>query len=112
MQIDVSGKDDKTSTLSFFNKSKTQKAFWIVKISTISLVLSLILSLFSDYILTKSNIFLALILLTIFMGLNIFSDMIGLAITSCQVSKLSQKKLSSNLYEKCILLVKNSDKVS
>jgi len=112
MQINISKNNDKTSTLSFFNKSKAQKAIWIIKISVISLIISLLLSLFSDYILTKSNIVFALLLLIIFMGLNIFSDMIGLAITSCQVSKLNSKKMPDDVYEKCILLIKNSDKVS
>ena len=112
MQINTSNRNDETSTLSFFNKSKTQKAIWIFKISSISLVVSFLLSLFSDFILTKSNIVFALILLFVFMSLNIFSDMIGLAITSCQVSKLNSKKLPNEIYEKCILLVKNSDKVS
>lgn len=92
--------------------SSNQKSVWIIKISLISFLLSLLLSLFSEFFLTKSNIYLAMLLLTIFMILNIVSDMIGLAITSCQVVQLKLEKISTKELEKCMFLINNSDRVS
>lgn len=89
-----------------------QNLLWILFISLASFILSLVLSLFSEVFLSSSSIFLAVLVLIAFMGLNVISDMFGLAITSCQVTKI--KKLHINQKEKiiCIYLIKNSDKVS
>ena len=93
-------------------KCRRRKWFWIIKISLLAFLLSLLLRLFSEIILNKSNVVIAIILLIIFMLLNIFSDMLGLAITSCQIEILKQEQLEKRLYDRCIKLIKNSDKVS
>ncbi len=95
---------------------KKKKIFWIVKISVLAVSLSLLFSFFSQVVLKKNNLFLAILLLFIFMFLNVFSDMIGLAITSCQIGDLKreveEKKIKENIYRKCLYMIKNSDKVS
>lgn len=94
------------------NPSKRQKVFWIIRISTLAFSLSLLLSLFSETFLNKSNVIVAVFLLITFMMLNVFSDMLGLAITSCQIEELKKENLSRNLKCRCLVLIKNSDKVS
>jgi len=95
---------------------KKRKIFWVAKISILAFSLSLLLSFFSQVVLKKSNAFLAIILLFIFMLFNVFSDMIGLAITSCQIGDVKReredKKMKEVIYKKCLTLIKNSDKVS
>lgn len=94
------------------NSSKRQKVLWITRISLLAFSLSLLLSLFSETFLNKSNVILAIILLVTFMMLNVFSDMLGLAITSCQIEELKKEDLSRSLRARCLVLIKNSDKVS
>ena len=105
-------KCNKISNLSLISKSKKKRISWILKITTISFLLSLFLSIFSELFLSSSNIFLATVLLIIFMLFNILSDMIGLAIVSCQVEELKKENLDKKLFNKCLKLIKNSDKVS
>lgn len=92
--------------------NKKQKVFWIIRISILAFSLSLLLSLFSETFLNKSNVIVAIILLITFMMLNVFSDMLGLAITSCQIEELKKDDISRSLKRRCLLLIKNSDKVS
>lgn len=96
------------------DKSNNNKSYikWIIRISTLAFFLSLFLSLFSEMMLVKSRIFIAVILLFVFTFLNVISDMVGLAITSCQIEELKKENLSSKIFEKCLYLIKNSDKVS
>ncbi len=89
-----------------------KKYIWFIKISILALCLSLLLTLFSEIILHKSNVIVAVILLVVFMFLNVFSDMIGLAITSCQIEELKKQNLDKKIFEKCLRLIKSSDKVS
>ena len=87
-----------------------------MKISVLAFSLSLLLSFFSQIVLKRSNVFLAIFLLCVFMIFNIFSDMIGLAITSFQLGEVSKekesKKMKETIYKKCLQLIRNSDKVS
>lgn len=93
-----------------------KKSFWIAKISILAFSLSLFLSFFSQIILKESNAILAIILLCLFMIFNVFFDMIGLAITTCQIGEVKKerdsKKLKEVICKKCLQLIKNSDKVS
>jgi len=86
--------------------------FWIICLTFLSFFLSLVLSLFSEIFLGTNNIVLAIILLLTFMLFNILSDMIGLAITSCQVIKIKKSNLKQKEKIMSVYLIKNSDKVS
>lgn len=94
------------------NNIENSNFIWIVSISIIAFILSLVLSLFSEIFLNTSNLFLAFFIIILFMALNIFSDMIGLAITSCQVTKVKKSNIKQKEKAMCLLLIKNSDKVS
>lgn len=104
-----------TNSLDKECKKKTRNRehiVWTIRISVLAFAISLTLSMFSEIILVGSNLIIALILLLVFTSLNVFSDMIGLAITSCQIQSLHKNKIGDALYEKCLYLIKNSDKVS
>ena len=91
---------------------KLNNLVWIISLTVFSFLLSLVLSLFSEIFLEANNIILAIFLLLIFMSFNIVSDMIGLAITSCQVIKIKKSNLKQKEKVISIYLIKNSDKVS
>jgi len=101
---------------SLSKNGKRRKILWVLKISLLAFSLSLLLSFFSQVVLKKSNAFLAIILLCVFMIFNVLSDMIGLAITSCQIDEVKKErennKLKEPIYIKCLHLIKNADKVS
>jgi len=103
---------NKVKVKSFLLKNNKQMLLWVIKISLLAFSFSLLLSMFSEIVLSNSSIVIAFILLFIFTFLNVFSDMVGLAITSCQVEDLKQSKVNDNIKSKCMLLIKNSDKVS
>lgn len=105
-------KFNKTKTLSLFEKNKTKRIGWILKITIIAILLSFFLSIFSEFFLSSSNIVLATILLIVFMLINILSDMIGLAIVSCQIEELKKENVNTKLFSMCLKLTRNSDKVS
>lgn len=92
--------------------TKTGFKKWLAKISLLAFSTSLFLSIFSEMVLTKSNFFVALALLVIFMFANVLSDMLGLAITSCQIEKLKNENLPKAQLEICVKLIESSDKVS
>ena len=94
------------------NAMTKRKYVWFAKITLLAFSSSLLLSLFSEIILGKSNLIVALILLVIFMMLNVFSDMLGLSITSCQIEELKKRNLDKRTFDKCLFLIKSSDKVS
>lgn len=101
--------NDKREVDIFRNK---QIKFWILKISLTSFFLSLFLSLFSEIFFNSKNVFVSCVFLGCFMLLNIISDMVGLAIASCQIDKLKKVKNNNKIYETSLMLIKNSDKVS
>lgn len=101
----------KQKKVSIYSTGTGQKR-WLAKISLLAFSTSLFLSLFSEMMLTRANLIIALILLIVFMLANVFSDMFGLAITSCQIEKLKQEELDKRRYHICLKLVESSDKVS
>lgn len=98
----------KVKTLS----KKSQMWLWVGKISVLATSLSLLLSVFSQIILSNLSAILGVVLLVIFLLLNVFSDMIGLAITSCQIDELKLEVADDVLYSRCVKLIRNADKVS
>lgn len=101
----------KKEKVSIYGTKGGQKK-WFVKISLLAFSTSLFLSLFSEMILNNANLCIALVLLVIFMFMNVFSDMFGLAITSCQIEKFKKENLDKRQFEICVKLVEASDKVS
>ncbi len=93
-------------------KSKSNK-LWVVKVTVITLVLSLVFSFISEITASKTNVIIALLLLVLLIAVNIIFDGIGIAAASCDIAPLlamSAKKISgANI---AVMLVKNAEKVS
>ena len=101
-------KRQKVKTLDYDGKSKR----WTVKVALLAFFISLLLSLFSESIQRKGSVILAIVLIVLFMAVNIISDMLGLAITSCQIEQIEREAIDKKLKNKCKRLIQNSDKVS
>ena len=112
MQFLKRDKKSEVEIFSLFSKNKKRSVNWILKITIISFGLSLFLSIFSEIFLSNSNFFLAFILLVVFMFVNIMSDMLGLAIISCPIEDLKKYESNKKLFNMCLRLKNNSDKVS
>lgn len=105
--------NDKSKNKVEIAKLKERKKYiWFIKISILAFCLSLMLALFSELVLNRAHVIIAVILLIIFMLLNVFSDMLGLAITSCQIEELKKQVKDEGQLKFCLKLIKSSDKVS
>lgn len=94
------------------SKLKNSDIKWIISISVLAFFISLSLSIMSQSILNHKNIIIALILLLTFLFLNVISDMIGLAITSCKIENVMKITTDDKIIKITNRLIKNSDKVS
>lgn len=86
---------------------------WILTITLLAFIISILFNLLSDVILSNSNIFIAIIIVFIFILIGIVFDVIGVAVTSASEEPfhaMSSKKIKgSNV---AVLFKKNADKVS
>ena len=101
----------KNGNVKTLSKSKAEK-LWVTKISLLAFFVSLFLTLFSQTILNSVHLIVSIFVLVLFVALNVVSDMIGLAITSCQIETIEREVQDNFVKEKCLRLVRNSDKVS
>lgn len=94
-------------------KKKENNSRWILIIVVLSFVISFLLSLVSELIMPKANIFLCVFLVLFFIFLGIVFDIIGVAITTSEPkifhSMASQKIKGSKV---AIKLINKKDKVS
>lgn len=94
------------------NKRRTNYS-WIIRITLLSLVISLTLGFVSETLIPNVNILIGILLVVIFIGIGVLFDMIGVAVTSSDVkpfhSMSSQKVRGAKV---AVKLHKNADKVS
>jgi len=93
-------------------KSK-QNIKWILLITSLTFVISMIFSYLSETILKKSNIVIELLVLLIVILIGIIFDMIGVAVTTCAeypFHAMASRKIKGA--KTAIKLIKNKDKVS
>lgn len=93
-------------------KSK-QNIKWILLITSLTFVISMIFSYLSETILKKSNIVIELLVLLIVILIGIIFDMIGVAVTTCAehpFHAMASRKMKGA--KTAIKLIKNKDKVS
>lgn len=86
---------------------------WIIKITLISFMISIIFSSFSELIIPNVNIFIAILLLIIFILIGIIFDMIGVAVTNADEApfhSMSSRRVTAS--KVAVKLKKNSDKTS
>lgn len=58
-----------------------KNVLWIIEITFIAFIMTIVLSLFSDIVISNVNIFVSIIILLVFVFLGILFDMIGVAVT-------------------------------
>ena len=93
-------------------KSK-QNIKWILLITSLTFVISMIFSYLSEKILKKSNIVIELLVLLTVILIGIIFDMIGVAVTTCAeypFHAMASRKIKGA--KTAIKLIKNKDKVS
>ncbi len=86
---------------------------WLIVVFFTTLLLSVCFALIAELMLQNTGLLVAFILILLLMIGNIFSDIIGMAVTACSVKPLldlsKRKEKGANL---ALHLVKNADKVS
>ena len=94
-------------------KKEKSKYLWVVEIGILALMLSMMFSVLSEYLLADANIIIVLVVIVVLLFTNVFFDMIGLAFASCKIEPLvamaAKKVRGSKL---ALTLVKNADRVS
>lgn len=86
---------------------------WSVRFLVLSFFLSVGFSLLSDTFVSSSSLLIALIIIFVLMFLGVFSDMCGVAITSCNLERFEYLcKQQVKYAREATILVKNSDKIS
>lgn len=94
-------------------KKQTINYKWIIQISILAFTISLVFSGLSEKIIKNVNIFIAILILLIFIALGILFDMIGVAVTSADEEpfhSMSARKVLGG--KQAVFLKKNADKVS
>ena len=95
------------------NKLKLANKFWYVQIFFLSLGLSIMFALISEFMLMYSSLALSIFLLLFLILVSVIFDIIGVAVTACSVKPLLELKNKGVKGADCALkLVKNADKVS
>lgn len=90
-----------------------QNIKWILLITSLTFVISIIFSYLSETILKKSNIVIELLVLLTVILIGIIFDMIGVAVTTCAehpFHAMASRKIKGA--KTAIKLIKNKDKVS
>ena len=70
---------------------------WTIKIIIISFIISFIFSLSSEIIMPKVNLITSIVILILFISIGIIFDMVGIAITTCDIKpfhSMNSKKIS------------------
>ena len=90
-----------------------KKDLWTLKIIITAFIISFVFSLSSEMIMPKVNIIISIIILVLFIIIGIVFDMIGVAVTTCDIkpfNSMNSKKISHA--STAIKLIKNSAQVS
>ncbi len=104
-----STKVEKDNRITHLNKD----ALWIIEITLLAFFASLILSLFSDAVITNTTAIISVTVLLVFVALGILFDMIGVAVTVADKKvfhSMSAKKVHGS--NRALKLIKNNSKVS
>jgi len=104
---------DNSVKINAIEKQKVKSRHWLWQITLLSLLLSCIFGLISELMLAHTSLALALVLIVLLIGVGVFFDIIGMAVTAGNIkSLLEQKSRGAKGVDMGITLVKNADKVS
>ena len=90
-----------------------KKDNWTIKIIIMAFIISFTFSLGSETIMPKVNLITSIIILVLFIIIGIIFDMVGVAVTTCDIKpfhSMNSKKI--NYAKTAIKLIKNQSKVS
>ena len=98
-------------------KPKTKKRIikwkYPLKVLLITLVMSFVLNISSEALLSNVGIIVAIIILIVFVGISILFDMIGVAVTAGTLEPfLARASRKEKGAKECIKLIKNAEKIS
>ena len=94
-------------------KVKKSKTKWIIQITSITFLISLVFSGLSEILIPNLNIYIGIFIVIVFILIGVIFDMVGVAITSADDKPFhakSSKKIKGA--KTAVKLLKNADKVS
>lgn len=86
---------------------------WPIKIFFLSLALSLVFSIGSEFLMSKSGVVISALIIVVLIVIAVVSDMIGVAVTACSAepfTAMASRKVRGA--KEALLLLKNAEKVS
>ena len=92
---------------------KESKVKWILTVLILSFVLSILMSLGSNMVIPKINIYVGIAIIILFIAISIVFDMIGVAITAAEerpFHSMASKKVKGASHS--VRFLKNSDKLA
>lgn len=90
-----------------------KKNTWTIKIILLAFIISFLFSTLSETIMPKVNLLVSILLLIVFIVIGVIFDMIGVAITTCDIKPFHSMNSKKIKYAKTgIKLIQNADKVS
>lgn len=92
---------------------KESRFKWIITVLLLSFVLSILMSLGSNVVIPKINIYIGIVIILVFIAISIVFDMIGVAITAAEerpFHSMASKKVKGASHS--VLFLKNSDKLA
>ena len=95
------------------DKMKNNRLTWLITVCLLSFGLSIIMSLVSESVIPKINIFFGILVILVFIFISIIFDMIGVAITAAEETpfhSMASKKVKGSMHS--VKLLKNSDKLA
>lgn len=96
------------------NKPKNQVNWkWALRVAVISIVISVLMTLLSSEVLEKLNLAVAFIILFIFVAINIFFDIVAIAITTADIKpfhSMSARRLKAGAVG--VYLINNAEKMN
>lgn len=93
--------------------NKKKPNLWPIKVFAFALVLAIVFGLFSELVLDGASVTISVLVLVFFLVLALFSDMIGIAVTTCdKVPFLSMASRKIRGAKSSLWLIKRQDKVA
>ena len=90
-----------------------KKTKWLITVLLLSFILSIVMSITSEGLIPKVNVFIGILIILLFIFIAVIFDMIGVAITAQEETpfhSMASKKIKGSTHS--VKLLKNSDKIA
>ncbi len=94
-------------------KHLDKSTIWIIEVTILAFTLSLVLSFFSDIVMSSATTLVSIIVLVVFIGLGILFDMVGVSVTVADAkvfNSMAAKKIRGS--KTALKMIKNNARVS